>query len=444
VAAGELFDEAVEVMDREELLELQLRRLRVQVDRCCRGRLFREKLAEVGAQPGDVQTLEDLRRLPFVTKDELREDQAQDPPFGSLASAPRAAWREVHPSTGTTGAPVNTIWTAEDVRAITDVTARTLWQFGVRPAHVVQNAFAYGLWVAGLSCHYAAQRIGATVIPAGASTPTERQIAYLADARSDVLLATPSYALYIAEQLEAVGLGPDSIALSIGCFGGEPGASNPSTRQRIEAGLGIRAFDYYGLAEIGPTFASECEAKAGLHFAEDHVVVECVDAVTGEPVPDGRPGVLVFTHLQREGTPLLRYCSNDLATLTRERCPCGRTHVRAAEGIIGRQDDLLIFKGAKFYPTQVEKVVRRFDGVGDEFAIEIQREREGAPLSSLVIVVERRSDAGERSLREAELIAALRAELGVTPRLRVEPPGALERTAFKAQRIFELTAGASS
>lgn len=433
--SGDYWDAAIETLDREQLVALQTDRVRRQVERCySQSELFRRKLEEARAVPADIRMLTDLAQVPVVTKEELRADQADAPPFGTFTVADRSLWREVHPSTGTTGAPVNTVWSAADVEAITDMTARTMWQFGVRPGHVVQNAFAYGLWVAGLSCHYASARLDATVIPVGASTATDRQIDYLVRAGSDVLLATPSYALHIAEEIAARGIDPRGLRVSIGCFGGEPGVGNAATRTRVERGLGVDAFDYYGLAEIGPTFASECRAKQGLHFAEDHVLVEAVDPVTMEPVPDGELGVLVFTHLTREASPLLRYWSNDYARLTLEPCACGRTHARALGGIVGRHDDLLIYKGAKFYPSQVEKVVRGIEALSDEFVVEISRPAPDAPLSDCLIVVE--SARPSEELR-AELRSRLRAELGVTLELRVESPGALERTSFKSKRVRE-------
>lgn len=421
-------------MSADALAALQLERLRAQLERCYRASaLYRSKLQEVGAEPGDIRALSDLARVPPVTKDELRLDQESDPPYGSFAVADRESWRELHPSSGTTGVPVRTIWTARDVDTITDFTARTLWQFGVRPTDVIQNAFAYGLWVAGMSSHYAAGRIGALVMPVGTGVSTQKQIEYLLDARSTVLLSTPSYALHIAEELDRLGIGPDRLALRVGCFGGEAGTENPSTRSVIERRLGIDAYDYYGLAEIGPTFASECTAKAGLHFAEDHVLVECVDPDTKQPVADGQIGVLVFTHLTREGTPMIRYWSNDYARLTRDPCPCGRTHVRAIGGILGRHDDLVVFKGAKFYPSQVEKVVRSFTELSPEFRVEIEREPGGVRVDSCTVVAEW-ADAASNDL-EQRLVHDLRAELGVTPALRIEPHGTLERTAFKAVRL---------
>jgi phenylacetate-CoA ligase len=433
MAREAMLEPEIEAIGREELRALQERLLRRQVQRCAvSSALYRSKLESVGAEPGDVRTLDDLARLPVVTKEELRDDQLRAPPFGTFAVADPSAFRELHPSTGTTGAPVNTIWSARDVETITTVTMRTLWQFGVRSGDVIQNAFAYGLWVAGLSCHYAGERLGCLVVPTGTTTPTGRQIDYLRHVRSTVLLATPSYGLHIAEALHEQGIDPGELPLRLGCFGGEAGTENPSTRAKLESGLGIEAFDYYGLAEIGPTFASECEAKAGVHVAEDYVVVECLDPETREPVPEGDLGVLVFTHLTREATPMIRYWSNDYARLSTETCACGRTHVRAVGGIVGRHDDLLVFKGAKFYPSQVEKVVRSFPELSDEFRIEVDAAEGGSLVERCIVVCEARGEGTELEQRVRE---ALRVELGVTPALRLEPHGSLERFAFKAQRL---------
>lgn len=432
------WDAAVETLDRERLHALQEKRLRWQVERCASGsEFYRERMASVGAEPGDIRTEKDLRCLPVTKKQELRDEQAAHQPLGRFVVAPKESWREVHPSTGTTGAPVNTIWSTRDVETITEFTARTLWQSGARPGDIVQNAFAYGLWVAGMSAHYGVARIGALCIPTGASTATQRQIDYLRSPGATVILATPSYGMHIAELLREQGIAPDSLALRLGCFGGEAGTENAATRAKLERGLGIDAFDYYGLAEVGPTFASECGAKAGIHFAEDHILVECVDPTTLRPVPDGEIGVLVFTHLTREATPMLRYWSNDYARLDHGRCACGRTHVRAVGGILGRHDDLVIFKAAKFYPVQVEKVVRAFAELSDEFRIELVRGALGSSAVARCTIVAELLDAGEGARVEMALRQALRAELGVTPDVRLEPYNTLERTTFKAKRIVE-------
>ncbi len=429
----EFWDRRVETMSRDELSALQLKRLREQMRRCqAASQFYRDKLREASATPDDIRSLDDFALLPPVTKDELRKDQELHAPFGSFTVADEATWREVHPSTGTTGQPVKTIWSDRDIDTITDFTARTMWQFGVRPGDVVQNAFSYGLWVAGMSTHYAARKIGCLVVPTGTALSSEKQIEFLRSARSTTLLSTPSYALHLSEQLRKASIDPNELSLTRGCFGGEAGTENHATRKKIEEGLGIEAFDYYGLAEIAPTFASECKYKAGLHFAEDHVLIECVDPETGRPVSDGTIGVLVFTHLTREATPMLRYWSNDCARLSRKPCECGRTHVRAIGGVPGRQDDLVMFKGAKFYPSQVEKVVRSFPELSDEFRIEVERHDVGPLVARCTVVTE---SAEPSRLLESRILQALRAELGVTTALRIERFGTLERTAFKAKRI---------
>jgi phenylacetate-CoA ligase len=434
--SGQFFEPEIEAMGRDELRTLQEDLLRRQIERCyASSALYRSKLAAAGAEPGDVHGLDDLRRLPVVTKEELREDQRAHPPFGSFALADPRDFREVHPSTGTTGTPVNTVWSARDVETITGLTARTLWQFGVRPGDIVQNAFAYGLWVAGISCHYAAARMGCLVVPTGTAVTTEKQIDFLQGVGSTVLLSTPSYALHVAEGLRERGIDPAGLALRLGCFGGEAGAENPPTRAKLESGLAIDAFDYYGLAEVGPTFASECESKAGIHIAEDYVVVECLDPETREPAQEGELGVLVFTHLTREATPVIRYWSNDYARLSSERCSCGRTHVRAVGGIVGRHDDLIVFRGAKFYPSQVEKVVRSFPELSDEFRVEI-RSAQGTLVEACTVVCE--LALGEPGDVERRLSAAFRNELGVTTGVRLDPFGSLERFAFKAQRVVRV------
>ncbi len=430
----DVYAPAIELADRDAIVAAQEARLAAQVDRIASAStLYRDKLASVGAELTDIRTLADLARLPVVTKEELRLDQAARPPFGSFAVAPPATFRELHPSTGTTGTPVVTIWSERDVETITDVTARMHWQLGMRPGDVIQNAFAYGLWVAGMSSHYAGLRLGCLVVPTGTGISTERQIDFLTTVGSTALLSTPSYGLHIAEGLQARGVDPADLPLRLGGFGGEAGAENPATRVALEDGLGIRAHDYYGLAEVGPTFGAECEAQSGIHFAEDYVIVEALDPDTRQPVAEGELGVLVFTHLTREATPVIRYWSNDYARLSREACACGRTHVRAVGGIVGRHDDLVVFKGAKFYPSQVEKVVRFAAGTSHEFRIEIRRSGPAAPVERCVVVVE-----SVDPVDEAELVHALRAELGVTPELRVEPAGTLERTEFKAKRVVVL------
>ena len=432
--AAQFWDPQVEGLLRPEIEALQLERLRWQLDRCYReSPFYQERFNRAGVRPDRLRKITDLQHFPFVTKQELRDEQAAHPPFGRYTVASRSSWRELHPSTGTTGVPVNTIWSAKDVEVITDHTARTMWSFGVRPGDIVQNAFAYGLWVAGLAVHYAAAQMGCFVIPIGAGS-TARQVDYLLRPGSTVLLATPSFAMHIAEHLRERGVSPDAIPLRIGCFGGEPGAEVGATRTRIERGLGIDCYDYYGLGEIAPTFASECTEKTGLHIAEDHYLAEIVDPVTQEVLPAGEVGILVLTHLTREAAPMVRYWTNDYARWDPEPCPCRRTAARLPGGILGRADDLVIYRGAKFYPVQVEAVVRSFPELTDEFRIELST-NEHEDADQVTVVVE--AGAGDHPALRDRVRRALREALSVTLEVRVVEPGTLERAVFKARRLID-------
>lgn len=428
------YAQEIETMDREGLETLQLDRLKWQVRRCYESsEFYRERFDKIGLAPEDVNSFEDALKIPPVTKQELRDEQSSHPPFGRYVIAPQKDWRELHPSTGTTGTPVNTIWTEKDVENITQWTMRTLWNFGTRPGDIIQNGFSYGLWVAGMSCHYAAKAMGCFVLPIGASM-AERQVDYLVNPGSTVLLSTPSFALYIAERMHQRGIDPRDISLRIGCFGGEAGAEIPSTRKKIETRLGIDAYDYYGLAEIGPTCASECEEKRGIHWAEDHLFVEIIHPDTGKRCNPGETGVLVLTHLTKEATPMLRYWTNDLARLTTEKCACGRTQARSEGGILGRADDMIIYKGANFYPAQVEKVIRSFEELGDEFRIRMTTD-EKTGIDVITVVAEYKQKEIDNDRFKNKVKQAFRGELEVTPELQLVGFGTLERTMFKAKRV---------
>ena len=424
----------IETIGRESLRTLQLERLRWQVKRCYESsEFYKERFDKIGLKPEDINSLDDVLKIPTVSKQELRDEQLSHPPFGRYVVAPGKDWRELHPSTGTTGVPVNTIWTEKDVENITRWTIRTMWNFGARPGDIIQNGFSYGLWVAGMSCHYAAKTMGCFVLPIGASM-AERQVDYLLNPGSTVLLSTPSFALYIAERLNKRGIDPTDISLRIGCFGGEAGTEIPPTREKIETRLGIDAYDYYGLAEIGPTCASECAEKAGIHWVEDHLLVEIINPDTNKRCNPGEVGVLVLTHLTKEATPMLRYRTNDLARLTIEKCGCGRTHARSEGGILGRVDDMIIYKGTNFYPAQVEKVIRSFDELDDEFRIRITTD-EKTGIDVITVLSEYKTKEIDNDVFKNKVKQAFRAELEVTPGLELVASGTLERTMFKAKRV---------
>lgn len=428
------YAQEIETLRREDLEKLQLERLKWQVHRCYEDSdFYRGRFDEIGLKPDDIKSLDDVAKIPPVHKEELREEQRNYPPFGRYAVISQPNWAELHPSTGTTGVPVNTVWSQRDVENITKWTARVLWSSGVRPGDVVQNGFAYGLWVAGLSVHYAAMAMGCFVLPIGASM-TDRHIDYLLNPGATVLIATPSFAFYISERMKERGTSPDDIPLRIGSFGGEGGIEAASTRERIESRLGIDAYDIYGLAEIGPTCAAECEAKAGLHFVEDHLLIETIDPNTMKRCKPGEVGVLLITHLTKEATPMLRYWTNDNARLITEECVCGRTHVRCVGGILGRLDDLIIYKGENFYPAQVEKIVKSFNELSDEFRIRLTTDVKTG-MDVVTVVAEYATETANTDELKSKVKQALRAELLVTPELELVKTSTLERAMFKAKRI---------
>lgn len=434
----EFWNPEIEKMKREDLEKLQFKKLKWQIERCYKySEFYREKFRENGVTPDDIKSLDDISKLPIVTKKELREEQSKYPPVGRYAIAPKSEWKELHPSTGTTGIPVNTIWSYRDAEIIADHTARLMYGFGVTKDDIVQNAFSYGLWVAGIAVHYACEKIGSFVIPIGA-TSSDRQIYFMQNAKSTVLLATPSFGLYIAEKLKEKKIDPEKLSLKIGAFGGEAGTENPATRKRLEDGLGIDAYDFYGLAEIGPTFAAECKEKAGLHFVEDHYLIEVVDPETLEPLSEGEKGVLVITHLSREATPMIRYWTNDIVRLEYEKCGCGRTHIRAIGGILGRADDMIVYKGENIYPSQIEEVVRSFSELSNEYKIYVTKDKSTGIVKNVKVAVELESEKFNANEVRAKVSSALRDALMVRVDVEVLPPNSLERTEFKAKRVVFL------
>jgi phenylacetate-CoA ligase len=387
-----------------------------------------------GVKPDDIRSLDDVTHLPFATKEELREEQQAHPHFGRHIVAPPEKWAELRPSPGTTGTPINTVWSHEDVKRISKWTARTMWTFGVRPGDIIQNGFGYGIWVAGISIHYACKELECFVIPIG-SIKTGRQIDYFINPGSTVLIGTPSYALYIADRLRERGISPDDIPLRIGCFGGEAGAEIPATREKIEKGLGIDAFDCYGLTEIGPIIAMECHQKAGIHWIEDHLLIEVVDPETKKPSKRGETGVLVITHLTKEATPMIRYWTGDFATLDKRKCRCGRTHARSEGGILGRAEDRITCAGTHLFPSQVENVVRDLHELSDEFCIELTTD----PASGeerCTIVVECPKDENIPNVT-VQLKDRLKEQYHTTPEIKVVRSGTLPPTVFKAKRVVD-------
>jgi phenylacetate-CoA ligase len=359
-----IFEPEFETLPRGKLEALQVERLQRLVPYLReRVPLYGERLAGVG----EVRSLDDLRGLPFTRKSDLRDTY----PFGMFA-VPRAECVRVHASSGTTGKPIVVGYTRDDVDLFARVNARTLAMAGAEPGMMLHNAYGYGLFTGGLGLHYGGERLGLTVVPVSGGM-TERQLTLIEDFRPDIISCTPSYALTLAQAFAERGVTPDDISLRFACLGAEPWTEG--IRTEVDAGLGIRATNIYGLSEIiGPGVSNECiEARDGSHVNEDHFLPEIVDPESGEPVPDGRPGVLVLTTLTKQALPLLRYWTGDITTLTREECPCGRTLARMGL-IAGRTDDMLIVRGVNVYPTQVEAVLLRARELTPHYRLVVTRE----------------------------------------------------------------------
>ncbi len=392
---------------------------------------YRDALRAAGVGPEAIRSADDVRRLPFTVKDDLRRNY----PLGLLA-VPRAEIARIHGSSGTTGRPTFVAYTRRDLETWSGLVARFLVAGGLRSEHLVHVAFGYGLFTGGFGLHYGIEKVGAGIVPAaGGNTP--RQVLLIRDLGAEVLVCTPSYALHIAEVARAEGFPPGTLPLRFGHFGGEPWTDE--MRIQIERGLGILAFNNYGLSEvIGPGVSGECGARAGMHVQEDHFIVECVDPETLEPVPDGETGELVFTTLTKEALPVLRYRTRDLAALDRRPCPCGRTGVRMSR-VVGRSDDMLIIRGVNVFPSQIEEALLRVEGTAPHYLIELSRP---GTLDEAVVKVELRPGdfrdemRGMIELRD-RIDREIHAVTGVRMTVELVAPNTLERSAGKARRVLD-------
>jgi phenylacetate-CoA ligase len=427
-----IWDGVHESMHREQLEELQLERLRAMLDRIyTHVPFYRRKLIEAGFEPGDVRTLDDLRGLPLTIKDDFRDNY----PAG-LFAAPLDEVVEIHSSSGTTGKPVVAGFTRDDLQTWAELVCRLAVAAGVRRDDVAQVSFGYGMFTGGFGLHYGLQRAGAAVLPISAGN-TARQLQFMQDFGTTVLIATPSYALYLGEAMAKARLDPASLKLRLGLFGAE--ACSDQLRTQIEARLPIFATDNYGLTEVlGPGVAGECEHRDGMHVAEDHFLVECLDPATGEPVPDGQVGELVFTALTRQCSPVLRYRTGDLCALSHEPCACGRTLARMGK-VVGRTDDMFIISGVNIFPSSVEKVLLAIEGVEPYYQIVLERKGALDTFEVQVEVTEAIFDGWMDDLRDFErrVTEELRSALLVRPKVKLVEPGTLERTEGKAKRVID-------
>jgi phenylacetate-CoA ligase len=421
---------SVEALSRDELAALQLQRLRSALRNAWDHVPWqRARIEAAGLHPDTLRSADELRRLPFMVKTDLRDHY----PFG-LFARPVDRLARVHASSGTTGKPIVVGYTAGDLERWADLVARSFYMAGVRPGDLVHNAYGYGLFTGGLGAHGGAERLGCPVVPISGGG-TERQVALMMDFKPRVLCATPSYALAIADVAEQQGVDLHESGLAVGMFGAEPWSG--AMRDEIEARLGLRAVDIYGLSEImGPGVACECECRAGLHGWEDHFLFELIDPETGDPVPEGQAGELVVTTLTKEALPMLRYRTRDITRATTARCDCGRTHLRLLR-VTGRNDDMLIIRGVNVYPTQIEAVLVGRPGLAPHYQLVVERV---GKLDQLRVEVEAQSGVAAESYEALGHDAThhIKSLIGVTAQVAVLAPGSVARSQGKAVRVRDL------
>jgi phenylacetate-CoA ligase len=422
--------EAIEHASVDELRALQLKRLRATLEHAyANSPVYRRKFNAAGVRPADLQSLADLVRFPFTTKQDLRDSY----PFGMFA-VPREQCVRIHASSGTTGKPTVVGYTRGDIDTWSDLMARSLRASGARPGDLVHVSYGYGLFTGGLGAHYGAERLGLTVVPFGGGQ-TERQVQLINDFRPDIIMVTPSYMLAIADEFERQGLDPARSSLRLGIFGAEPWTND--MRQAIERRMDMQAVDIYGLSEVmGPGVANECvETKDGPTIWEDHFYPEIVDPATGRPLPDGEFGELVFTSLTKEALPVIRYRTRDLTRLL----PGTARTMRRMEKITGRSDDMMIVRGVNVFPTQIEELILKRGELTPHYQCVLTRD---GPLDDLTVAVETRPDLSPAAPEAEEAARVLAHEIktyvGTTARIELRASGGIERSLGKAKRVVDL------
>ncbi|MFQ3620590.1 MAG: phenylacetate--CoA ligase [Spirochaetales bacterium] len=428
-----IWNPEAECMPVEQRKRLQLAHLKNLVERVFeKVPFYRRKFQAAGITPKDIRSLEDLEKIPFTTKDELRETY----PYGLLA-VPEAEIEEVHMSSGTTGTPVVDAYTKKDIAVWSEGMARTLAMAGTTRNDIIQNAYGYGLFTGGLGVHYGAKLIGANIIPMSSGN-TAKQILVMRDFKTTILTCTPSYSLFLAEAAREEGVDLRSLSLKAGCFGAEPWSEN--MRKEIEEKLGLSAYDIYGLTEItGPGVSSECEMKQGLHINEDFFYPEVIDPDTGRVLKEGEKGELVFTTLVKEGTPLLRYRTRDITYLFRDTCACGRTTIKMHR-LFGRTDDMLIIRGVNVFPSQIEQILMAVEGTDPHYLIVV--DRGSSHLDELEIMVEVQSKFFTDETKGLEVIRnkieqEIKSRLGISAKIKLVEPKTIERSIGKAKRVVD-------
>jgi phenylacetate-CoA ligase len=426
------WNDEFECMPVEKLQEFQLEKLKETVAWVNeKVPFYNKKFKEMKITPKDIQSLEDVAKLPFTVKDDLRDNY----PFG-LCAVPLNEVVRVHASSGTTGKPITGPYTADDLEQWTECMARNFWGAGVRPEDVVQNAYGHGLFTGGLGFHQGGSRLGCTMVPTGAGM-TERQITLMKDFGSNVLCCTPSYALTIAERAEEMNIDIKAFPLRVGIFGAEPWTV--PMRKEIEERLKIKAMEAYGLTEIGgPGVSFDCEVQDGLHINEDHYLAEIVDPTTFEPVPLGEKGELIFTSLLRRAMPMIRYRTKDITRLRRETCACGRTLIKM-DKLSGRSDDMLIISGVNVFPSQVEALLLDIDEVEPQYVIVVRKK---GYLDQLIVKVEVKKEvyeagAEKRSEVEAKIAGHIKGMMGIGVEINLVESKTIARSEGKALRVID-------
>lgn len=428
----EYWNKTYECMSRDQMTKVQTDRLIETVKRVYHNvPHYRNKMQEKGLDPYDIKTTDDLKKLPFTYKQDLRDTYPYD-----MFAAPMSEIIRIHASSGTTGKQTVVGYTRKDIETWSEVTARTLVCAGADKNSFIQIAYGYGLFTGGLGMHYGSEKIGAAVIPISGGN-TKRQLQIMKDFGTTLLACTPSYALYLAEEMEEAGIRPEDLALKSGIFGAEPWSEQ--MRDEIEKRLGILAIDIYGLSEvIGPGVASECKYKCGMHIHEDHFIPEIIDPNTEEVLPEGSVGELVFTTITKEGLPLIRYRTRDITSLNYETCSCGRTSVRM-DKVTGRTDDMIIIRGVNVFPSQIESVLLELGETAPHYMLIVDRV---GKLDMLSVEVEMNQSMFSDQVRNIEntenkIRNAIESTLGITTRVRLVEPKSIQRSEGKAKRVID-------
>jgi len=425
------FQPEIETASREKILDIQNEKIVKQVRHVYDNvKYYRDLMDAQGVSPDDIKSVDDIRKLPFLSKEDLRIAY----PYGLLGTDLKNCVR-IHSTSGTTGKRVVAFYTQNDIDLWEECCARAIVAAGGSSDDVCQVCYGYGLFTGGSGLHGGSHKVGCLTLPMSSGN-TERQIQFMMDLGATILCCTPSYAAYLGESLAEAGYKPEDNKLKAGIFGAEPWTEE--MRRSIEKSLGIKAYDIYGLTETsGPGVAFECEAQTGMHINEDHFYAEIIDPDTGEVLPDGEKGELVFTSLDKEAFPLLRYRTRDICVLTREKCPCGRTHVKMSKPM-GRSDDMMIIRGVNVFPSQIEAVLLK-EGYPPNYQIIVDRVNNSDTLDVVVeLPPEQFSDkVSDIQIKEKNLETSMRTMLGIGPKVHLVPPRSIERSEGKAKRIID-------